>query len=147
MSLFTSNLRRSMAAGFVAVIAAHMIMWIIPHNLHAYTLTQTSVAFLAIASLMIFVVAHHHRSGTVLTRDQEELVLVCAFGLAWLALLVGGRAVRQRSQYGVYGELNSTPPKNVPVPRRRESGFAEGRRAWPCARDDAYCVVEEWSYY
>jgi len=81
MSLFTTNLRRSVGAGLVSVFMGTLLMWTLPANLHAFTLAQTSVAILAIGTLMIFIVTHHRRNGQVLTQDQEEMILIGAFGL------------------------------------------------------------------
>ncbi|KAI0307331.1 hypothetical protein B0F90DRAFT_1687444 [Multifurca ochricompacta] len=147
MSLFTGNLRRSIGAGLISVFTGTLLMWTLPPNLRAFTLAQTSVAILAIGSLMIFIVAHHRRNGQVLTQDQEEMVLIGAFGLFWFAFFVTWRAFRQRwsfeSEIGMSG---------VPSTPRRQAGFTgnnrEGRyKSWPCSRYDVDCVVEEWSFY
>jgi len=117
--------------------------------MRAFTLAQTSVAILAIGSLMVFTVAHHRRSGQVFTQEQEEMILIGAFGLFWFALLVAWRAIRQ--QWSFEGEMGIGG--GVPNAPRRQPGFtgaAGGRggyKPWPCSRYDVDCVVEEWSYY
>ncbi|KAF8076403.1 hypothetical protein FPV67DRAFT_1406461, partial [Lyophyllum atratum] len=47
-------------------------------------LTQTTVAILAICSMMFLVTMHHRRDGQLLTQTQEEMVLICGFGLFWI---------------------------------------------------------------
>jgi len=115
----------------------------------AYTLAQTSVAILAIGSLMVFIVTHHRRSGQVFTQDQEEMILIGAFGLFWFAFLVAWRSIRQRWSFeGEMGMGGGAP--NAP---RRQPGFTGNagrggyKSSWPCSRYDVDCVVEEWSYY
>ncbi|KAH9977963.1 hypothetical protein BGW80DRAFT_1285105 [Lactifluus volemus] len=143
MSLFTGNLRRSVGAGLASVLTGTLLMWTLPSNLRAFTLAQTSVAILAIGFLMIFIVTHHRRNGTVFTQDQEELILIVTFGLFWFAFLVAWRAMRLR--WNFEGEIGMG---GTPSPPRREAGFTRSaRRAWPCSPYDVDCVVEEWSYY
>ncbi|KAI0320828.1 hypothetical protein OF83DRAFT_487316 [Amylostereum chailletii] len=144
MSLFAENPRRNVAYGIGAVLVAHAFMRVIPHTLHAYTLTQTSVAVLAMSSLMVFIVAHHRRSGNVLTIAQEELIIVSALGFFWLAMLVAWRAIRQGGSGGP-GEIDlASATRRTSA---RQTGFAGSNRGWPCSGDDAYCIVEEWSFF
>jgi len=153
MSLFTGNLRRSVGAGVASMVTGALLMWTLPSNLGVFTMAQTSVAILAIGCLMVFTVAHHRRSGQVFTQDQEEMILIGAFGLFWFAFLVAWRAVRQR--WSFEGELGMGGGGGVPDAPRRQPGFTgntRGRggyraRPWPCSPYDADCVVEEWSYY
>ncbi|KAH9077357.1 hypothetical protein EDB83DRAFT_2349659 [Lactarius deliciosus] len=121
MSLFTGNLRRSVGAGLVSFFTGTLLMWTLPSNLHVFALAQTSVAILAIGSLMIFVVTHHRRNGQVLTQDQEEMILIGAFGLFWFGksssvsgVRVGGRerqfrGMRLRESNSVGGLCFSFP--------------------------------------
>ena len=91
--------------------------------LDAFTLAQTSVAILAIGTLMILyvikswrsiisapntcvlltcyhsIVTHHRRNGQVLTQDQEEMILIGAFGLFWF-----GKSVFPKEQRNVNSE-------------------------------------------
>ncbi|KAH9999330.1 hypothetical protein BJV77DRAFT_584010 [Russula vinacea] len=76
MSLFTGNLRRSVGAGVASILTGTFLMWTFPSNMRAFTLAQTSVAILAIGSLMVFIVAHHRRNGQLFTQDQEEMILI-----------------------------------------------------------------------
>jgi len=129
----------------ISVFTGTLLMWTLPSNMHVFTLAQTSVAILAIGSLMIFIVTHHRRNGQVLTQDQEELILIGAFGLFWFAFLVAWRALWQRRSTD--GELGIS---GLPAPRR-QAGFTGNNRnrykTWPCSPYDVDCVVEEWSYY
>ncbi|KAA1466384.1 hypothetical protein DENSPDRAFT_831200 [Dentipellis sp. KUC8613] len=102
---------------------------------------------LAIASLMVFIVAHHRRNGEVLSQSQEELILVSALGLFWFAVLMAWRAMNQGGGPGQAGELNVPSTSSSSAGLQPERAFTGGRRPWPCSSDDYYCVVEEWSYY
>jgi len=114
-------------------------------SLHAFHLTQTSVAILAIASLVFLVTMHHRREGRLLTQTQEEMVLICGFGLFWIAVLLGWRAMTQRAaDPGRTGEISLS---SASTGRAREPGFGGGIRPYPCTSDDLYCVVEDWTFY
>ncbi|KAK0242798.1 hypothetical protein EDD85DRAFT_303274 [Armillaria nabsnona] len=124
-SLFRENPVRSTSA----LVATLAVGWAIPKllsSLHAFHLTQTSVAMMAIASLMLLVMLHHRHEGQLLTQTQEEMILIAGFGLFWV-----GRA-------GTMGATSSS---------RRGAGFTGGALPYPCSADDIYCVVEEWSFF
>ncbi|KAI0375676.1 hypothetical protein BV20DRAFT_1008337 [Pilatotrama ljubarskyi] len=107
---------------------------------------QTSVAILAIASLCLMVVTHHRRHGQLLTQTQEEAVLIVAFGLMWFALLLGWRALYQRSfESSLAGD---TGVASVSQGGRGRNAAQEGfAKPYPCSSDSVYCVVEEWTYW
>ncbi|KAI0660947.1 hypothetical protein C8Q70DRAFT_1052769 [Cubamyces menziesii] len=115
---------------------------------------QTSVAFLAIASLGLMVVTHHRRHGELLTHAQEETVLIVAFGLMWFALLIGWRALQQRGfdpNLDPGTDLASASAAHAGARSgnggRSAEGFTGQRRPYPCSSDSVYCVVEEWTYW
>ncbi|KAI0759896.1 hypothetical protein BC629DRAFT_1547436, partial [Irpex lacteus] len=64
-----------------AALVAWMISRFVPANAHAYSLLQTVVAFLALASMAVFVVMHHRQEGRFLSETQEMAILVGGFGL------------------------------------------------------------------
>ncbi|KII95195.1 hypothetical protein PLICRDRAFT_34032 [Plicaturopsis crispa FD-325 SS-3] len=119
--LFSRHPVRMVAGAALAALAGHLIMKLMPHSLHAFNLTQTSVAILALASLIVLIGVHHNREGQILTQTQEEVVLIGAFGLFWLAFLVAMRA------FNAGGSVNQRP--------------------YPCSGDDIYCIEEEWSFF
>jgi hypothetical protein len=47
-------------------------------------MTQTSIAMLAIASLMFMITLQHRREAHLLTQTQEEMALIAGFGLFWI---------------------------------------------------------------
>ncbi|KAH9966119.1 hypothetical protein BC827DRAFT_796953 [Russula dissimulans] len=152
MPLFTGNLRRSAGAA-ASILTGTLLMWTLPSNMRVFTLAQTSVAILAIGSLMLFILTHHRRNGQVFTQDQEELMLIGALGLFWFAFLVAWRAVRQQRSFegdmgiGSVG-VPSTPTRQQPgFTRNAAGGRGQRYKSWPCSRFDVDCVVEEWSYY
>lgn len=112
-------------------------------------LTQTTVALLALAAVTILVVAHHRTQGQFLTQTQEEMVLIGAFGLFWLALLVTLRVIRQRG-----GEFagHDVPPGGYRQTVAKPVGKAGGgkaRQEWAgygYGYQPAY-TVEEYEYW
>jgi len=96
MPLFRGHALRSIAIAGLVVLGAHQLIRHLPDTLHALTVTQTSVAIVALSSLMLVTVAHHQRGGRVMTQTQEEMVLIGAFGLFWLSVLVALRAFGTR---------------------------------------------------
>ncbi|KAK0190921.1 hypothetical protein F5146DRAFT_1046321 [Armillaria mellea] len=139
-SLFRENPVRSTSA-LVATLAVGWAITKLLSSLHAFHLTQTSVAMMAIASLMLLVMLHHRREGQLLTHTQEEMILIAGFGLFWVAVLLAWRAFTQASvSPGRAGTMGVTSS-------RREAGFTGGALPYPCSADDIYCVVEEWSFF
>ncbi|KAG7449192.1 uncharacterized protein BT62DRAFT_669251 [Guyanagaster necrorhizus] len=61
-SLFRGNPVRSTSA-LVTTLAVGWMITKLLSSLHAFHLTQTSVAMMAIASLMLLVMLHHRREG------------------------------------------------------------------------------------
>ncbi|KAJ8086636.1 ubiquitin-conjugating enzyme E2 H [Marasmius tenuissimus] len=150
MPLFRENPVRSTAAVIGSLALAHMLTMLLSSSSIAFHLTQTTVAILAIAALMVLVSMHHRREGHILTQTQEEMVLIGGFGLFWLAVILGWRAFSQGGRTG--GRLDSgvghaTSVSQASQRGRGPEGNAGGRFPYPCSRDDIYCVVEEYSYY
>lgn len=112
----------------------------------------------------------------MLDQRQEELTLIAAFGFLffgerstfthlpffqrlyryqnytvanclrmWVddfaAFLMAWRALGKNDYAG--GDMATNVPASPP---RQDYGNSRGR-SWPCSPNDAYCVVEEWSYY
>ncbi|KAF9464604.1 hypothetical protein BDZ94DRAFT_1161622 [Collybia nuda] len=143
MPLFRDHPVRSTIAVAIAMSVGHFITGLLT-SVHAFHLTQTSVAILAISSLMFLVTMHHRRDGQMLTRTQEEMVLICGFGLFWMAALLAWRALSQSSMDpGKAGELGFATESGS----YREPGFTGGRRPYPCSSDDLYCVVEDYTFF
>ncbi|TBU59105.1 hypothetical protein BD310DRAFT_925704 [Dichomitus squalens] len=122
-------------------------MMLVPNSVQTYSLMQTAVAILAIASLAVMVVTHHRRDGALLTHTQEEMVLIAAFGLMWFAVLLGWRAFQQRGidpGTAANTDLASATGRSA---NKYNEGFTPERRPYPCRSDSVYCVVEEWTYW
>ncbi|GJJ07463.1 hypothetical protein Clacol_001665 [Clathrus columnatus] len=132
----------------------------------AFSLTSSSVAILALSSLAIMIVAHHTRQGQIMTQTQEEMLLIGAFGLFWLckricdpyrndeemindllifsAFLVILRAYRARDQ-PEQSNASVTGRSSGTRDRASIAGVGSGRRPeWPCRKDSALCIIEEW---
>ncbi|KAI6113666.1 hypothetical protein EV401DRAFT_1982248 [Pisolithus croceorrhizus] len=167
MALFMDHPFRNVFKGFLALVMAHIIMKFLPQSMHVVHLTQTSVTILVILALIFFVVRHHSQEGRILSRTQEELVVIAALGAFWLALLLAMRAYNQSSI-----DVDLAHPRHLFSPssgnaetnvvgaggRRAPAGYSarEGygdrpktgyRKEYPCNPNDVYCVVEEWAFY
>ncbi|KAG5651430.1 hypothetical protein H0H81_008660 [Sphagnurus paluster] len=135
--------------------ATYKLKQSLKHPQDAFHLTQTSVAILAISSLMFLVTMHHRRDGQLLSRAQEEMVLISGFGL----LFVGKRQSIEvsRCQYS-YSDKSwileavllawrarsaVSGPGDLDVAGRQR----ESRWPYPCSSDDIYCVVEDYTYW
>ncbi|RDX55662.1 hypothetical protein OH76DRAFT_1397059 [Lentinus brumalis] len=77
------------------------------------------------------------------------MVLITAFGLLWFAVLLGWRAMQQRTMSP--GDAAGTDLASASRAGRGANtyseGFTPGRRPYPCSSDSVYCVVEEWTYW
>ncbi|KAF4574594.1 hypothetical protein EYR36_005942 [Pleurotus pulmonarius] len=83
MPLFTDRPLRS-TAGVAAALTVAYVISSMTSSMQAFHLTQTSVAILAISSLLFLVTMHHRREGHLLTQSQEEMVLIGGFGLFFM---------------------------------------------------------------
>lgn len=140
MPLFRDHPIRSTIAAAGALTIGHFLTKLMSSS-HAFHLTQTSVAILAIASMMFMVTMHHRREGGLLTQTQEEMVLICGFGLFWIAVLLAWRATSHRAVDPVTGGELSLASAGT-----GKQGFT-GIRPYPCSSDDIHCVVEDWTFY
>ncbi|KAJ7591026.1 hypothetical protein C8J56DRAFT_781663 [Mycena floridula] len=145
MPLFRAHPIRSTVAVFVSLAAGHAVTRFFS-SWHAFHLTQTAVALLAIASLMLLVTMHHRREGQLLTQTTEEMILIGGFCLFWIAVLLAWRAFTHSSISAERaGELNLVGGRDGGP--RRDPGFTGGVLPYPCSGDDLYCTVEEWSFF
>ncbi|KIM90815.1 hypothetical protein PILCRDRAFT_149848 [Piloderma croceum F 1598] len=146
MALFRGNTLRTVVGVVGAVAVGHLAMYLIPDSMHAFSLTQTALALLAISSLMVTIMIQHRNEDNLLSERQQEFLLIAAFGLAWFAVRVGLRAMNRRSGHpSMTGEINARDAMHPN--RQRALGFAPALRPYPCSADDAYCVVEEWEFF
>ncbi|KAF7433454.1 hypothetical protein PC9H_005406 [Pleurotus ostreatus] len=157
MPLFTDRPLRS-TAGVAAALTVAYVISSMTSSMQAFHLTQTSVAILAISSLLFLVTMHHRREGHLLTQSQEEMVLIGGFGLFFMVLtacfvvvsfhkaaMLAWRGSQTRSiAPGAAGEVGLSAASGS---SRRDPGFTSGARPYPCSPDDVYCVVEEWTFW
>ncbi|KAL0950013.1 hypothetical protein HGRIS_010021 [Hohenbuehelia grisea] len=136
MPLFRDNPVRSTGALAAALVVGYFISSFMT-SMHAFHLTQTSVAILAISSLIFLVTMHHRREGHLLTQTQEELVLIGGFGLFFTAALLAWRAL---THPGHGGHINLGSASGV---TRHSGGGAVP--PYPCSPNDIYCIEEEWT--
>jgi len=63
-------------------------------------MAEGAVAFIALAAVALFVIAHHKKGHhRVMNQTQEEVVLIGLFGLFWFAFLVGLRVWQNQNHY------------------------------------------------
>lgn len=125
----------------IIIFGGYQLVGYLPSSHNVLHLTQTFVALLAIAALVVLVTQHHLREGQVLTEAQEELILIGGFGLFWLAMMVAWQAYSSR---GVGPSSAAVAPTVDVRGAGQGSGTTGGQRG--CSPDAAYCFVEEWSY-
>ncbi|KAF8450730.1 hypothetical protein L210DRAFT_3756249 [Boletus edulis BED1] len=170
MALFTDHPFRHVIKAILALAMGHLIMKLLPRSIQVIHLTQTSVTVLAIGALIFFVVKHHRNEGRVMSRGQEELILIVAVGAFWLAFLLAMRAYNQSAvdidlahprhlfsassgtaESNVVGAGGRRAPassnsaeRNAAAYGRPKTGY---RKDYPCNPYDEYCVTEEWAFY
>ncbi|KAH0587544.1 hypothetical protein J132_08475 [Termitomyces sp. J132] len=141
MPLFRDHPIRSIATVVGALVVGHLVSRLTT-SFHAFHLTQTSVAMLSIASMMFLVTMHHRRQGELLSQTQEEMVLICGFGLFWIATLLAWRSMTHRAvDPATGGELSFTSAS----PSKQGAGYT-GAIPFPCSKEDIHCVIEDWFY-
>jgi len=134
--------------------AYHLASRSIPHSLHALNFIQTLVAILALASVIVLVSRHHRSEARFLTNAQEDILIIAASGLFWLAVLVAWRAYRHGGggSETVGGMIDSAlqgsqATRGSGTSRAGGAATGRGRGQSPCSPNAVYCVVEEWSVY
>ncbi|KAJ7368317.1 hypothetical protein DFH08DRAFT_831077 [Mycena albidolilacea] len=154
MALFQDRPVRATVSVIVVLFVAHVVSLFVSH-FHAFHLTQTSVAILAVSGLIFLITMHHRREGHLLTQTQEEMVLIFCFGLFWMSVLLGWHSLKAQGQganswLAAGGGADDATMPVVDVRTRRMEGIAgqgQGVRPYPCAIDDAYCIVEEYTFF
>ncbi|KAJ7276415.1 hypothetical protein B0H12DRAFT_1085280 [Mycena haematopus] len=151
MALFRHHPIRAVASVVTVLFIAHVVSLFVSH-FHVFHLTQTSVTILAVSGLIFLITMHHRRDGHLLTQTQEEMFLIFCFGLFWMSMLLGWHSLRAQGQddnpglaAGGRGESKAEMP--VVDVRRRPAGITGQQRPYPCTIDDAYCFVEEYTFF
>ncbi|KAJ7507827.1 hypothetical protein B0H11DRAFT_1705179 [Mycena galericulata] len=150
MALFRDHPIRSIASVAAALFIAHVVSLFVS-LFHVFHLTQTSVAILAASGDPgREITMHHRRDGHLLTQTQEEMVLIFSFGLFWMAVLLGWRALRAEGPGGSpssSGGLEGVNAGSGAQAARRERPVTAQVRPYPCSIDDAYCIVEDYTFF
>jgi len=87
MTLFRNNPLRWATTAVIVVSIAHYGTKLVS-SLHAFQLTQTSIAILCISALLFMIMMHHRMDGQLMSHSQEEMALIGIFALFWIVLLV-----------------------------------------------------------
>ncbi|KAF8204989.1 hypothetical protein BJ912DRAFT_17321 [Pholiota molesta] len=136
MALFSTNPIRSAATAAIVVCIAHFGTMLLT-SLHAFQLTQTSIAILSISALLFMIMMHHKMDGRFMNQTQEEMAVIGIFALLWVAFLVGYKGITSK-----HGGNSATTDLGTPQSSQEYSGWGD-----PCAKGDAYCIYEEYTYF
>ncbi|KAJ4478094.1 hypothetical protein J3R30DRAFT_2858897 [Lentinula aciculospora] len=140
MPLFQDHPIRSAVCVAIAIALGHMLTKLLT-SLYAFHLTQTSVAILGISGLM-FLIAMNHRRGegqhNLMTQMQEEMVLIVGFGLLWIVVSLGWRAITGR---GIESGSSVLGRSDI------SSRGGGDERLHSCSDNDILCIIEEYQYY
>ncbi|PPQ72915.1 hypothetical protein CVT26_014578 [Gymnopilus dilepis] len=137
MPLFNKNPIRSAATDVSAAIVVSVAHFATKYltSLHAFHLTQTSIAILAISALLFMIMMHHRMDGQVMSQTQEEMAVIGIFALFWVVAVIGYRSYTSK-QGGGGGVTDLAVPKASPQ---------DWWQSDPCAKDGVYCVYEEYT--
>ncbi|KAL9712727.1 ubiquitin-conjugating enzyme E2 H [Leucoagaricus gongylophorus] len=139
MPLFRDNPIRAGAIVAMTLFAGHYATKLMS-SVYALHLTQTSVALLAIASLIVLVTVHNRRGAEFLSQTEQEMILVGGIALFWIAALVAWRGFRGESSIS----SSLANPTTMVANSKAGSKFSND---WPCGPNDVYCMVEEYNYW
>ncbi|KZT12745.1 uncharacterized protein LAESUDRAFT_14154 [Laetiporus sulphureus 93-53] len=143
--LHREQIVRSITAVALATFSAHALTRLVPRSTNTYSLMQSAVAMLMLASMSLLVVTHRRHNGPLLTRAQQETMLVVAFGMVWF-----GEYVRSACGWraAIRHEIPLAKAMRSGAGRGRwEPGLTNGWRSYPCGGDAVSCVEEEWIWY
>jgi len=136
MTLFSQNPIRSAATAAIVVCMAHFGTMVLS-SLHAFQLTQMSIAILSISTLLFMIMMHHRMEGQMISQSQEEMAVIAIFALLWVAFLVGYKSYTMKQGGGNIGTSSGVPQVSQELP------------AWqdPCLGEGVHCIYEEYSYF
>jgi len=139
MPLFRDYPIRSTICIAIAIGLGHTVTKLL-NSLYAFHLTQTSVAILGICGFMLLIAMNHQHGEEqhLMTQMQQEMVLIVGFGLLWIAVSLGWKAITGQGMSESPGFRSEVQPHN-------RGGSLN--RPYPCTDDDIYCIVEEYSYF
>jgi len=132
VTLFRNNPLRSAAIAAITVSIAHFGTKLLS-SLHAFQLTQTSIAVFSISALLFMIMMHHRMDGQLMSHSQEEMALIGIFTLFWIVLLVGWKFFMNKEGGG-----------------SRDLGFHSASDGLAnkdlCSGDGVYCIFEEYTW-
>jgi len=136
MTLFRNNPLRSAAIAAIAVSIVHYGTKFLS-SLHAFQLTQTSIAIFSISALLFMIMMHHRMDGQLMTHSQEEMALIGIFALFWIVLLVGWKFFMNKQGGG-----------STDLGFRSASQNQDGLTSKDfCLGEGVYCIFEEYTLF
>jgi len=81
------------------------------------------------------IMMHHKTDGRFMNQTQEEMAVIGIFALLWVVFLVAYKSLT--SKYG-----GGSTDLGSPKASQEHSGWED-----PCAKGDAYCVYEEYTFF
>jgi len=131
MTLFRNNPLRWAATAVIVVSIAHYGTKLVS-SLHAFQLTQTSIAVLCISALLFMITMHHRMDGQLMTHSQEEMALIGIFALFWTVLLVAWKFLRNKQNVSTDLAIHGADVL-------KSKDF--------CSGEGVYCIYEEYAMF
>lgn len=103
MALFRGHMLRISAFVVVIILGAYKLVNRMQYSMHTFNMTQTSIAIIGLATVMLLTVTHNRRQGGFLTPTQEELLLASSFALFWFSAFIAYRVFGQRGLAAGHG--------------------------------------------
>ncbi|CAG7848790.1 SubName: Full=Uncharacterized protein {ECO:0000313/EMBL:CCA74909.1} [Serendipita indica DSM 11827] len=141
--LFVRKPRRSATNAAIAIVVGYFAHRLVPRTPLATVLAEMVVAFVGLAALTLFILAHHRKAGQarIINQTQEEVILIGIFGLFWVAFLLGLRAWNDRHGFGSLAATAADPAEtlqDITPPLHRQSA-----RIGECVGGHMMCVVQD----
>lgn len=135
MTLFRNNPLRWAATAVVVVSIAHYGTRLLS-SLHAFQLTQTSIAILCISALLFMITMHHRMDGQLMSHSQEEMALIGIFALFWIVFLVAWKFFTNKSGMSTDLAIHSASQSRDLLTSK---DF--------CSGEGIYCIYEEYAMF
>jgi len=136
MTLFRNNPLRWAATAVIVVSIAHYGAKLVS-SLHAFQLTQTSIAILCISALLFMIMMHHRMDGQLMSHSQEEMALIGIFALFWIVLLVAWKFFTNKQSSVSTGLGIHSASQNRDLLTSKDF----------CSGEGIYCIYEEYAVF
>lgn len=110
----SNDRRRAFRFGIYAIligIGVHVALRWVPQTIYAAGIVQVLVACASLGTLIGVLIFDYRNGGTLMSRRQEEKLLMFVIGLFWLSMAIAFRIFRARQAgggVGMYHEMEHT---------------------------------------